>query len=45
MNYFDEKSWELLDAKLVVAAEKEEVSRFKKDAGVHVREPAGGSDG
>ena len=30
MNYFDEKSWELLDAKLVVAAEKEEMSRFKK---------------
>ena len=26
MNYFDEKSWELLDAKLVVAAE-EDVNR------------------
>ena len=30
LNYFDEKSWEPLDAKLVVAAEKEEMSRFKK---------------
>ena len=30
MNYFDEKSWEPLDAKLVVAAEKEKVSRLKK---------------
>ena len=30
MNYSDEKSWEPLDAKLVVAAEKEEMSRFKK---------------
>ena len=33
MNHFDENSWELLDAKLVVAAEKEEMSRFKQDAG------------
>ena len=30
MNYYDENSWEPLDEKLVVAAEKEEMSRFKK---------------
>ena len=30
MNYYGENSWEPLDAKLVVAAEKEEMTRFKK---------------
>ena len=45
MNYFDEDSWEPLDAKLVVAAEKEEMSRFEKMQVVHIREQAGGRDG
>ena len=43
MNDFDENSWELLRAELVVAAEKG--GRSKKDAGAHVREQAGGTDG
>ena len=45
MNDFDENSWELLHAKLVVAAEIEDTSKFKKDAGVHVREQAGDRNG
>ena len=38
MNYYDENSWEPLDAKLVVACGKGGDDEVQKDAGVHVRE-------